>query len=211
MTNTINGTGSDAPNNTPHDHGDREDNLVRRLGRLARAMRGHLETTIAEVPGRMSAWWVLRHLHNAGPQAQADIAESLGIAGSTLTRRLEQMEADGLITRTADADDKRRIIVALSEKGEAIRADLRERAEADAGRMTAGIEPADFEAFERVLERIRQNLRDLGTDPDARGHGRGGGRGYRSGFGPGIAGRGEGRRENRTPGHGRGRIQNDEA
>ncbi len=108
-------------NTEGHGPGGGEDNLVRTMARTAQAMRRHLEKTIADVPGGMSAWWVLRHLHHAGPQAQADMARSVGVAGSTLTRRLEQMEGDGLITRTGDPEDGRRVIVALSEAGEATR------------------------------------------------------------------------------------------
>ena len=180
-------------------HGPRggEENLVRTMARTAQSMRRHLELTIGDVPGGMSAWWVLRHLHNAGPQAQADMARSVGVAGSTLTRRLEQMEADGLITRTPDPDDGRRIIVALSEAGEELRSGQRERADAEADKLVAGVAPEDLEAFGRVVERIRENLRELGTDPDARG----GGHQMRSGFGPG-GGRGRGRGGG---GHGAGR------
>ncbi len=181
-----------------------EENLVRTMARTAQSMRRHLEKTIGDVPGGMSAWWVLRHLHNAGPQTQADMARSVGVAGSTLTRRLEQMEADGLITRTADPDDGRRIIVALSEAGEAMRGGQRERADSEADKLIAGIAPEDIEAFERMVARIRANLIEMGTDPDARG----GGHRMRSGFGPG-GGRGRGmdgeRGEGRGGGRGRGR------
>ena len=170
-------------------HRGREDNLVRTMARTAQAMRRHLEKTIADVPGGMSAWWVLRHLHQTGPQAQADMARSVGVAGSTLTRRLEQMEADGLITRTADPDDRRRIIVALSDAGEGTRGGQRERADAEVERLVAGVAPEDIEAFGRMVEKIRENLRELGTDPD----GRGGGLGAHTGFGGGGgAGRGRG-------------------
>jgi len=188
-------TGGETPNDSGHDghddHEGREDNYVRRLGRTTRAMRRHLEQTISDVPGGMSAWWVLRYLHRAGPQVQADIAENIGVAGSTLTRRLEQMEADGLITRTVDDADKRRVIVALSERGEALRSGQRERADATTAALLEGVSPEDLAAFGRVMERIDENLRALGVDPNGRGHGRGGGRGFRSGFGPG-SGRGEG-------------------
>ncbi len=186
---------------TSEDHGPRrdEDNLVRTMARTAQAMRRHLEKTIADVPGGMSAWWVLRHLHNAGPQPQADMARSVGVAGSTLTRRLEQMEADGLITRTPDPDDGRRIIVTLSETGEAARGGQRERADAESERLVAGVAPEDLEAFRRMVEKIRENLRELGTDPD----GRGGGQGMRSGFGGGGGGgRGRGGGGGRSRGAG---------
>ncbi len=180
-------------------HGPRrdEDNLVRTMARTAQGMRRHLEKTIADVPGGMSAWWVLRHLHHAGPQAQADMARSVGVAGSTLTRRLEQMEADGLITRTPDPDDGRRIVVSLSEAGEATRGGRRERADAEVERLIAGVAPEDIEAFGRMVEKIRENLSELGTDPD----GRGGGHGMRSGFGGGGGG-GRGRGGGRGAGGG---------
>ncbi len=171
-------------NTEGHGPGGGEDNLVRTMARTAQAMRRHLEKTIADVPGGMSAWWVLRHLHHAGPQAQADMARSVGVAGSTLTRRLEQMEADGLITRTGDPEDGRRVIVALSEAGEATRGGQRERADAEVERLVEGVAPEDIEAFGRMVEKIRENLRELGTDPD----GRGGGQGMRSGFGGGGGG-----------------------
>ncbi|MCJ7827156.1 MAG: MarR family transcriptional regulator [Demequinaceae bacterium] len=171
-----------------HEHDEHKDNLVSLLGRTARVMRSHLEGTLGDVPGGMGTWWVLRHLHNAGPQAQADIARSVGVADSTLTRRMEQMEADGLITRTMDDADNRRVIVSISEQGEALRSAQRERTEAEEGRLVEGVEPTDREAFDRVLGQIHANLKALGTDINARGRGHGGGRGFRTGYGPGRRG-----------------------
>jgi len=197
-------TGGDAPN---HTHDGPGDSLVRTLGRTARVMRSHLEKTMADVPGGMGTWWVLRHLHNAGPQAQADIARSVGVAGSTLTRRMEQMEADGLITRTADDADNRRIVVSISEQGEALRKAQRERTEAEEGRLVEGVAPADLEALQRVVTQIRANLKALGTDPDARGKGHGGGRGFRTGFGPGRDGGRDGGVHGGGGGRGRGRSR----
>jgi MarR family transcriptional regulator for hemolysin len=201
---TIHETGGDAPN---HDHDGPGDSLVRTLGRTARVMRSHLEKTMADVPGGMGTWWVLRHLHNAGPQAQADIARSVGVAGSTLTRRMEQMEADGLITRTTDDADNRRIVVSISERGEALRKAQRERTEAEEGRLVEGVAPEDLEALKRVVDRIRANLIALGTDPDARGKGHGGGRGFRTGFGPGRSGGRDGGVHGGGGGRGRGRSR----
>ena len=198
----IHETGGTAPNDK---HDGREDSLVRTLGRTARVMRSHLEKTMADVPGGMGTWWVLRHLHNAGPQAQADIARSVGVAGSTLTRRMEQMEADGLITRTMDDADNRRVVVSISEEGEALRKAQRERTEAEEALLVEGIAPEDLEALQRVIEKIRENLRALGTDPDTRGKGHGGGRGFRTGYGPGRGGGRDGSVHGGGGGRGRGK------
>ncbi|MBN2177239.1 MAG: MarR family transcriptional regulator [Demequinaceae bacterium] len=201
--NNINNTG--APTSGAHDHEEREDNLVRLLGRTARVMRSHLEATLGDVPGGMGTWWVLRHLHNAGPQAQSDIARSVGVADSTLTRRMEQMEADGLITRAVDDADNRRVIVSISEQGEALRTAQRERTEAEEGRLVEGVTPDDLEAFDRVIKRIHANLKALGTDPDSRGKGHGGGRGFRTGYGPGRSGGRDGSVHGGGGGRGRGK------
>jgi len=186
----------------PSEPGGR-DSIVRAMGGAAHAMRRHLDHAMHEVPGRTSAWAVMRHLAHHGPATQADLARAVGVAGSTLTRRLEQMEDDGLIERTNDPDDGRRIIVQLSERGQQLRVQQRERSRAEVAKLTEGAAPEDVEALWRVLDVIRGNLRELhpdGEGPDGSGrnggHGRHGGRGRqgRPGrLGPGRRANDEGR------------------
>ncbi|WP_430867298.1 MarR family winged helix-turn-helix transcriptional regulator [Demequina aurantiaca] len=183
--------------------GGGRDNIVRAMGGTAHAMRRHLDHCMHEVPGRTSAWAVMRHLSHMGPTAQADLARAVGVAGSTLTRRLEQMEDDGLIERTNDPDDGRRIIVALSERGESLRAEHREQTNAQIDRLMEGADPADVEALWRVIAVVRTNLAELHPEGDefSRG-GRGGGRG-RGGRGGGRRGDDRGEGGGRGPGAGR--------
>jgi DNA-binding MarR family transcriptional regulator len=157
---------------TDHDSAGREapaggrDNIARAMGGTAHAMRRHLDHAMQDVPGRTSAWSVMRHLAHCGPTAQADLARALGIAGSTLTRRLEQMEVDGLIERTDDPNDGRRVIVALSERGEALRQEHRERSRSEIDQLTMGADPADIDALWRVIDVIRANLAALHPDDE---------------------------------------------
>jgi MarR family transcriptional regulator for hemolysin len=151
----------------------RENSLVRVLGRMSRAMSLRLDSTIGDVPGGISAWWVMRHLHLDGPSIQTDIATGIGVVGSTLTRRLDQMENDGLVTRIPDPSDKRRVIVALSEKGKTLYTVQRDRTDAVSASFVSGVSAKDFEALDRVIDIINANLRAMGADPHARGGGRG--------------------------------------
>ncbi len=180
-----------------------QDNIVRSMARTAHAMRRYLETNVGEVPGGMSSWHVLRMLHKCGPTTQAQLARWAGVAGSTLTRRLEQMEDDGLITRADDPDDGRRIIVTMTDKAAALIAEQHTRMDGEIDKLTAGASPADIEAVNRVLATIDANLTELGVDLEARRGGRG--RGFGSGSGPGgpRGGRGRGRGRGHGPG-GRG-------
>lgn len=150
----------------------REASLYRILGRTARAMRLHLEDTVSDVPGGMSAWAVLRYLHQAGPATQVEIATAIGLADSTLTRRLDSMEITGLVTRTVDPKDKRRTIVALSARGETLHDVQRERADAATASFITGIPPSDLEALARVMDGIHANLLAHSKDPTVHGRGR---------------------------------------
>ena len=50
----------------------------------------------------------------------ARIAEAMNINRTTMTGILDRLEADGLITRTLDPDDRRSFIIALTQAGHAI-------------------------------------------------------------------------------------------
>lgn len=178
-----------------------QEHMVRTLVRTARAVRRHLKRTIADVPGGVTAWWVLRHLDHAGSQPQVVIANELGVPSSTLTARLEEMEGNGLITREPDAADKRRVVVALTAAGRAMRSSQQGRAEVDLAALLVGADTWDLDAFRRVILVLQSNLRLMGTDPELRGGGRG--RAKRSGFGPGGNGDPDERGIAEAAGHGR--------
>jgi DNA-binding MarR family transcriptional regulator len=144
----------------------RGDALVRAMERVAQGMRRHLESAIDNVPGGMGAWWVLHHLDRYGRQPQVDIARSLGITSSTLAQRLKRMEEAGLITRTPDEYDPRRMMVALSERGVVECREQRECADAEVARLVEGAECWDIDALRRVLRVVQDNLHKLDKDPN---------------------------------------------
>jgi DNA-binding MarR family transcriptional regulator len=60
---------------------------------------------------------ILGLLHDRGPLAQTDLAVETDTAASVLVTQLNPLEADGLVTRTRDARDRRRHLVLLTEEG----------------------------------------------------------------------------------------------
>ena len=65
---------------------------------------------------------LLRELRD-GPRAAGSLATSLGVAAPTLTRHLARLEARGLIARTPDRIDRRRVLVTLTATGRRALAD----------------------------------------------------------------------------------------
>ncbi len=64
---------------------------------------------------------VLVVLWQRGPRGVGDLAEALAMDFGTLSPMLKRMEAKGLLTRRRQAGDERRVEIALSAKGEALR------------------------------------------------------------------------------------------
>lgn len=60
---------------------------------------------------------ILRILDETGPQRQVSLAESLGQAPRSVTQAVEALERDGLVVRTADPEDQRAKLVALTPVG----------------------------------------------------------------------------------------------
>lgn len=59
---------------------------------------------------------VLRELR-VGPRSAGQVAAALGISAPTLTRQLTKLEDRGLLVRTADTGDRRRVLVVLTASG----------------------------------------------------------------------------------------------
>ena len=72
-----------------------------------------------ELIGEKWAFLILRGAFN-GLQHFEEFQAGLGIARNILSDRLAKLVAGGILERTADPDDRRKVIYALSAKGEAL-------------------------------------------------------------------------------------------
>lgn len=66
---------------------------------------------------------VMLSLYEREPRSVGDIGQELGMDNGTLTPLLKRLVAAGLITRTRDPLDERRVLIDLTEAGEALRAE----------------------------------------------------------------------------------------
>src|SRR5438874_6918634 len=86
--------------------------LVRHLERLGR----HSDLYTGMGTGR-AGYLLLMTLEEAGAATIGTLAATLGLDASTVTRQIAAMEADGLIERTIDPQDRRCSIISASERG----------------------------------------------------------------------------------------------
>jgi DNA-binding MarR family transcriptional regulator len=99
----------------------------------------------------MAAASALARLVRDGPQRLTELANSEGISQPGMTQLVTRLEREGLVRRTASSDDRRGVLVEVTDTGHEIVARRRaERAEA-LGEMLARLDPQDQVAISAAL------------------------------------------------------------
>src|SRR5438270_12804383 len=91
------------------------------LGRLVRRLR-------AEHKFPLSQGIVLGRLDRVGPQSVSDLAHAEGVRPQSMAQTVSDLEAEHLVIRRPDPDDRRRALVELTDQGRlALAAERRRR------------------------------------------------------------------------------------
>lgn len=108
---------------------------------------------------------VLRRLRDR-PQSAGDVAASLGISAPTLTRHLSRLEQAGLITRTVDLGDRRKVLVELTAGGRRVLAGHRVFAGSPLLRAAGELSASERQALVGSLGLLVAHARELGSEAD---------------------------------------------
>jgi MarR family transcriptional regulator for hemolysin len=134
--------------------------LGRQLALTAKLVRAHFEAALADGGGSLAVWVVLLSAIQESGLSQRELAGRLQIEGPTLTRHLDRMEADGLIRRRRDANDRRVIRVEATDAGRRLHRRLRQRAQRVDAELFAGFSERDRATLSRLLGRITTNVEE---------------------------------------------------
>ncbi len=110
--------------------------IVDRIAFLNKRIKRMLEETLLEFGLNIGEWHVLSALWNSGEPFQSSpghLAKRSELTTGAMTNRIDGLEAEGLVKRLPDPDDRRGVIVQLTPKGR----ELWERSVGCAGREGA--------------------------------------------------------------------------
>jgi MarR family transcriptional regulator for hemolysin len=128
------------------------------LANAARLVSRAFDDALVEVGGSLPAWLVLLNVKIRPGANQRQLADAVGIREATLTHHLNAMEADGLLTRRRDENNRRVHVVELTDAGEAAFVRLRDGALAFDRRLRRGLTSAELTSLEGLLGRLRANV-----------------------------------------------------
>ena len=113
---------------------------------------------LGESGGSVPVWLILSSLKGERWRTQQDLARAVGIEGPTLTRHVDALERDGLVTRHRDTGDRRAVRVELTAVGEALHADLLRAVIAFNRRLRRGLAEHDIAQLRELLDRLAANV-----------------------------------------------------
>ena len=93
-----------------------------------------------------------------GTAGVTDLARAAEVNPGAMTRLLDKLEAKGLVTRTADPDDRRATNIGLTDAGQRIWLDINQCGMRVREQAMAGMTEADRSQLTRLLEQARDNL-----------------------------------------------------
>lgn len=142
----------------PEESLPRRQSLGYQVNHLARLLEQLLRLRIeghGVVPGQFAQ---LLALYEEEPLTQRELCERVRIEQSTMAYTLQRMERGGLIERTADPDDGRRVQITLTPKARALEDTLAVAAREVNDAATSGMSEAEIATLMSGVERMIKNL-----------------------------------------------------
>jgi MarR family transcriptional regulator for hemolysin len=128
-----------------------------RLSQAAKVVGRAFNDSLAEAGGSIPTWLVLTNLNAGDWRSQHDLAVAVGIEGPTLTRHLDALERAGIVQRRRDPDNRRAVLVELTEAGHALHGRLLEIVIEFNKRLHRDVSETDVKHLFAVLETLERN------------------------------------------------------
>lgn len=106
----------------------------------------------------VAQWMVLVVLWETDGLTQKELSQRVAVETATLSRTVDRMERDGLVTRDRSETDRRHVHVRLTKHGAGLWRDLVPEAEANQERALNGISESEEEVLRSLLKRVITNM-----------------------------------------------------
>lgn len=131
--------------------------ILGRLKRLGTHLGREVETVLMQHGLSTSAFDVLATLRRSGAPHRLSPGELLKmtmVSSGTMTNRIDQLEKAGFVERILNPDDRRSVLIALTEKGLATVEEAVGAHVANQQRLTRNLTAEDKAEFDRLLKKF---------------------------------------------------------
>ncbi|MGH7461685.1 MAG: MarR family winged helix-turn-helix transcriptional regulator [Longimicrobiales bacterium] len=137
-------------------------NTFTKLMRAVDSLRSRLEPILTSHGLTAAQFGVLEALLHKGPLNQHEVGHKLLVSKGNVTMVARNLERDGLITRTIDAQDRRRTILALTPRGRRVIEKAFPKQAAGIARELAVLSAEEQETLGRLCRALGLGIPDAG-------------------------------------------------
>jgi len=141
-----------------------EERLGRLLAMTGKLVREHFDRDLQTAGSSLNTFLVLHIADECPGVSQRELAGRIGIEGPTLTRHLDRLAADGLLSRVPNRSDRRIWHVELTPAGQAHLKRVDAFARARECEFRSLLTPEEAETLAALLTRIRTHLLEKEDD-----------------------------------------------
>lgn len=129
-------------------------NLTFWINRLAASMKDSANAAFAVHNITWPQWMTLNVLDSGAAATPAEIADTIGIDRSAITRLLDRLADKGFICRIHDDGDRRKVLVKLTDEGQARMDQLNSLAEQQQQFFLSQLPPTELRVFKGHLQKL---------------------------------------------------------
>jgi DNA-binding MarR family transcriptional regulator len=130
--------------------------LLREVARIHSQLQRNEVAICCDTPSTQCH--ILTELDRSGPLTFAELVRRLNTDKGWVSRTVESMTQEGLLTKEPNPNDKRTVIVSLTQEGAAKAAEVQSTLNIQSGRLLQRIPAAERENVFRALEFLHQAL-----------------------------------------------------
>ena len=132
--------------------------LAHALSRAERTVTRQLARAMDEEGCTVEDSRILLLLADGRGHTMTELSDFALVPAPSVTRIVDRMVTDGLVHRTADPSDRRRVLVHLTPRGQALRRRVDEIVRREQHALLDGAEPVETERLLRLLSGLADRL-----------------------------------------------------
>ncbi len=128
------------------------------MATIARQIRLSFDERVEQMGVTRAKWALLATVSRRPGATQREIAALLEISDVTAGRMIDKVCTDGMLERRASPGDRRAYQIFLTPNAQPILEKLGEAARSHEAQMLAGLDDAELEMLDSILDRITRNI-----------------------------------------------------
>lgn len=93
---------------------------------------------------------------SAGPMRMSELSSQLLVSNGNATAVVDRLEKDGMVKRVPSDEDRRSVLVALTEEGRVWFEEIADAHAAEIDRLFKGVGPEDLDTLRSFLKRVEE-------------------------------------------------------